>query len=91
MSRRPAVYHRRDGVELREVGDEIFLIDLRNGRIHYLNATGAALWRLLADPLRLSALVRTFRDAFPTPTRRIQKKLIKRLLEELEDNDLLRT
>jgi len=89
MRQLPVIYRRREDLELRELGDEAFLIDSRNGCIHHLNATGAALWRLLADPMPLSAIVRVFCHAFPSPTRRTQKKALKRLLDELEDNDLL--
>ena len=69
--------------------DEIFLIDPRYGRIHHLNATGAALWRLLGDPLRLGEIVQTFSDAFPDSPRRVHKKRLKRILEDLDDSELL--
>ncbi|HEX9903333.1 MAG TPA: PqqD family protein, partial [Propylenella sp.] len=68
---------------------EIFLIDPRYGRIHHLNATGAALWRLLGDPLRLGEIVQTFSDAFPDSTRRVHKKRLKRILEDPDDSELL--
>ena len=82
-------YRRRKGIDLREVGDEIFLIDPRYGRIHHLNPTGAALWRLLDGPLSLDEIVETFRDAFPGSTRRAHKKHLKRILDDLEDNELI--
>lgn len=83
------LYRRRDGVALREVGDDIFLIDEVTGRIHHLNVTGAALWRLLAEPAKLSEIVRTFQQAFPDRTARILKKKLKPILEDLDDMDLL--
>ena len=82
-------YRRRDDVELREIGDDMFLIDSASERIHHLNLTGAALWRLLAEPLTLREIVEVFREAFPDQTRRLMKKKLKAILEDFADNDLL--
>jgi hypothetical protein len=82
-------FRRRDDVELREVGEDAFLIDSATGRIHHLNATGAALWRLLAEPTTLREMLDVFREAFPDRTRRVMKKKLKDVLEDFEDSDLL--
>ena len=74
--------------QLREAGDDMFLIDDATGGIHHLNTTGAALWRLLAEPITLREIVEVFREAFPGRTRRLMKKL-KEVLDVLEANALL--
>jgi hypothetical protein len=84
-------YLRRADVELRELGDDVFLIDQRTTSIHHLNMTGAAVWRLLAEPMRLADMLETFRQAFPNKSRRILKKKLKHILADLEDSELLQS
>lgn len=76
---------------MREVEDELFLLDSKTGRIHHMNATAAALWRMLATPVRVGELTRLFSDAFPERTRRTHKRLIKLILQELDENALLQS
>lgn len=83
------LYQRRPDVDAREVDSELFLLDRETARIHHLNATGAAVWRLVADPIPLSEIVRVFCEAFPELTPRVHKKRLKSILDELDENELL--
>jgi hypothetical protein len=74
---------------MREVGDDVFLIDQQTQSIHHLNETGAALWRLMADPIELREIVAVFGEAFPQKSRRLLKKSLKRILVDLDENGLL--
>lgn len=89
MTKPSCLYRRRSDVDLREVGEEAFLIDASSGRIHHLNATAAALWRMLMEPRRLADMVEAFGEAFPEISRRTLKKRLRALLSELQENDLL--
>ncbi len=47
------------------VDDELFLVNPAGEAIYHLNAVGAALWRLLGEPIRLDEAVDVLRRAFP--------------------------
>ena len=49
----------------REVGDELFLANPGSESLYHLNVTGAALWRLLAEPTSVKEAVQVLREAFP--------------------------
>jgi Coenzyme PQQ synthesis protein D (PqqD) len=65
-------FRRAHGVEVREVGREIFLVAPGDGAIHQLDATASAAWRALSEPKSLEELIALFQAAFPdAPKRRI--------------------
>ena len=59
------LYERNPHITEREVGDEVFLVNPDSDETYYLNVTGAALWRLLAEPTSLQDAVAILHDAFP--------------------------
>ena len=70
----PRVYSRSIDVAAREVGEDIFLINESMGTIRHLNASAAAIWRLLETPLTQNAIISVFCDAFPgTPSATIKR------------------
>lgn len=60
-----AMLGRHPGAGMRERGGELFLTDPDDLAIHGLNATGAAVWRLIEDPVPFGEIVETFAAAFP--------------------------
>lgn len=46
----------KNGVVERQIGDELVLVDSRNGYVHQLNAVGACIWRNLVDDVTSEAL-----------------------------------
>ena len=57
-------YTRNSDLESRVMDDELFLVSPATGAIFCLNATGAALWNMLTEPMPLDDIVIGFRDAF---------------------------
>lgn len=47
---------RKNGVVERQIGDELVLVDNRNGYVHQLNEVGACIWRNLMDDVSLETL-----------------------------------
>jgi hypothetical protein len=47
----------------------MFLAEAEGEAIFHLNPTGAALWRLLAEPVSLDEATRVFHQAFPDTER----------------------
>ena len=65
-------FRRAHGVDVREVGHELFLVAAGDGAIHQLDATASAAWRALSEPKSLDELIVLFQAAFPdVPKRRI--------------------
>jgi hypothetical protein len=71
-------YRRNPGVTETEVDGEIFLVEPETQEVFYLDAGGAALWRLLAEPLSLSDALAVYGAAFPDA----DAETIRRDLEE---------
>lgn len=42
---------KKNGVVERQIGDELVLVDARNGYVHQLNHVGACIWRNLVDDM----------------------------------------
>ena len=60
-------YARRAELPATEVEEEVFLVIPDGQEIVHLDRLAAALWRLLAVPMTLNAIVDTFAAAFPEP------------------------
>jgi hypothetical protein len=83
------LFRRADGVEMREVSGELFLIAPSNGAIHQLDHMASGAWRALAEPRSIDEIVALFHVAFPdTPKRQISKDIAD-LLAFLEDSCLI--
>jgi hypothetical protein len=77
------------GVEVREVGREIFLVAPGDGVIHQLDATASAAWRALSEPKSLDELIALFQAAFPDAPRRRVATEIKELIASLTKRRLI--
>jgi sensor domain CHASE-containing protein len=56
------------------IDNEIFLVRAGSEGVFHLDATGAALWRLLADPLTAAEAIAVFAAAFPDiPPERLER------------------
>lgn len=82
-------YAQAPGVELRVVDDDAFLIAGSAGTIHHLNATGAAIWRQLAEPAAFDELLALLAAAFPQEPRQRLASDLAGLLEALEGEGLI--
>lgn len=93
MMRRPRNTARRlrraKGVELREVGDEFFLVAPGGDGIHQLDQMASAAWRALSTPRSADEIIGLFQTAFPRTPRQQVARDIKKLLAHLEDRRLV--
>jgi hypothetical protein len=81
-------FRRADGVEVRKVGTELFLI-APGGAIHQLDQIATGTWRALSKPRTADEIIALFQVAFPlTPKSRIAKDITK-LLRSLEETGLI--
>lgn len=85
----PPRYAQAPGVELRVVEDDAFLVADEAGTIHHLNATGAAIWRQLAEPAAFDDLLALVVAAFPEVPRRRLASDLESLLKTLEGEGLI--
>ena len=56
---------RNPEIVVREIDDTVFLVGPGNDAVFHLNPVGAAIWRLLAEPVSEPELTQTLIDAFP--------------------------
>lgn len=82
-------YAQAPGVELRVVDDDAFLVAAPAGTIHHLNATGAAIWRQLAEPARFDDLLALLETAFPEVPRHRLASDLESLLKALAEENLI--
>lgn len=61
----PVAWRRAAGIVERGIDDALYLAEAEGEAIYHLNPTGAALWRLLAEPVTLDAAATLFHQAFP--------------------------
>lgn len=80
---------RTAGITERRVDDEMFLIDGHGEAIYHLNATSAAIWRLLAEPMNRKAVVEALRRAFPDVAARRIGRDVGAVLEDLAKRGLI--
>jgi hypothetical protein len=77
------------GIEVREVGDELFLAAPGPGTIHHLNRMASAVWRTLVEPRTTEDLIALFQTAFPDVPRRKIAKDMTNVLAFLVDSKLI--
>ncbi len=83
-------YERRPGVTEREVGEAAFLVDPTTDSLYHLNATAAALWRLLAEPIDAGEAAEVLKAAFPdAPPDRVETE-VAGLFADLAGRGLIR-
>jgi hypothetical protein len=84
-----AVVHRHPGAQARERDGQAFLTDAEELVIFNLNATGAAVWRLLEQPTRFDELAAVFRVGFPDSDPADLTADLTRLIHHLSANKLV--
>ncbi len=86
MNRR---YSQNPAATEREVDDAIFLVIKGNNTVHHLNRTGAAIWRLMAEPTSIAEAVDIVHQAFPdVPVKRIETD-VKTIIKGLADGGFI--
>lgn len=85
----PARLTHTPGIVLREVDDAVFLVGPRNDGVFHLNATGAAVWRLLAEPVSVTEAAQILADAFPDVAVEQLRKDVEILIGDLEARGFL--
>ena len=81
---------RRPGLSVRQVGEDVFVLDLNRHRFHRIAGAGIRIWELLAEPTTLGELVARLQEEFDADPERVRadcETFVARLLGE----DLLRT
>ena len=71
-----------------DMGEEVILLHLKNGRYFGLEAVGARIWELLKKPLRVGEIESTLLSEYDVEPERCRAE-VARLLEELVEQDLV--
>ncbi len=87
MARR---YLRNPKADQREIDDAVFLVNPDNEAIYHLNATGAALWRLLAEPTSAQEAATVLHEAFPEVGKEQIENDVGKIIGDFEKNGLVR-
>jgi Coenzyme PQQ synthesis protein D (PqqD) len=80
---------RAEGVELRAVGDELFLVAPGGDGIHQLDQMASAAWCALSTPRSVDEIIGLFQAAFPGTPKQLIARDIEKLLAFLEDERLV--
>lgn len=82
-------YRQALGIAERQVDDALYLAETEGQAIFHLNATGAALWRLLAEPATRDDAVALFHQAFPDHDREKLLAEVTELMTALRERGLI--
>ena len=75
----------------REIDDSVFLVGSDNDAVFHLNAIGAAIWKLLEDPISKEETIEILTGAFPDiPAEQVGKDVSK-LFHDLDARGFLIT
>jgi hypothetical protein len=83
------VFLRNSNLIVRDVDNQLFVIDEPGGQIHHLNETASAIWRLLEEPQSANDIIRTFRFLYPDENAAHIKRGLRDALSDLSDRDVL--
>lgn len=81
---------RVSGIEEQSAGDELVLYDLRAGRLHHLNSTAAAIWRLCDGTVSPAQIVASMTRQFAVPETNQPESDLEALLQEWMRAGLIR-
>lgn len=82
-------YKRRDSVEVRRVGEAIFLVNPSTDAIFGLDLIGAAMWKLLAEPISAAEASQLLQMAFPASPPANVSRDVAALFSALRANGLI--
>jgi hypothetical protein len=88
MAPREPSFRVPDGVVFREVAGEAVLLRLDTGTYYGLDATGARMWRLIAEHGSVAAVARALGEEYDAPEERLRRDA-ERLIGELVSHGLL--
>lgn len=82
------LYH-NPKLNIRELDNELFIIDEQGKRIHHLNITASAIWRFLDTPASANEVIVIFRHLYPDADQTMLKKSIRKSLAWMRRKDIL--
>ncbi len=85
----PIAWRRAAGIVERGIDEALYLAEAEGEAIYHLNPTGAALWRLLAEPVTLDAAAVLFHQAFPERARGAIEAELETLIQALARRGLI--
>ena len=75
---------RNPEIVAREIDDIVFLVGTDNDTVYHLNPIGAAIWRMLAEPVSAPEMTQTLAAAFPgTPAEQLSSD-VEKLIRDLD-------
>ena len=80
---------RHHWVTSEQIEHDLFLLDTKLNKIHFLNGTAAIVWEMLGEPVSQSDLVEDFATAFPVVSPGKIRRDIAAVLEKLVDLDIV--
>ena len=83
------LYVRNPDISKRDLGDAVFLVNSESESIYHLNAAGAALWRLLAEPTGVAQAAADLHTAFPDVPRERVEADVRNLIADFLENGLI--
>ena len=82
-------YAHGPGVVQREVDDVVFLVKSGDESVFHLNALGAAVWRLLAEPTSIDEVMEILSSAFPDVEVELIEADVTKLIRRLDRRGLV--
>ncbi len=82
-------FRRNEGVTETAIDRDLFLVNPGRQGIYHLNATGAALWRLLAEPIGVEQAVAILHHAFPDVARAQIERDVTKVMADLTARGLI--
>lgn len=76
-------------VEVRQVDDLVFLVDVRRDTVYQLNELGSGLWRLLAQATDMETAQAVVGQAFPDEDADAVEKDVRALIGDLVEKGLV--
>ena len=76
-------------IVVREVDDAVFLVGPGDDAVFHLNTIGAAIWRLLAQPVSIPETAQILIDAFPDIPAEQMRKDVEKLVNDLDARGFL--
>ena len=83
-----SVVHWKESPVSTEVDGEVVLMSVARGRCYGLGETGTAVWKRLAQPVRVSALLRDLAAEYDADPLQISRDVVE-LLEQLREEGLV--
>jgi len=82
-------YHRNAEIVERELDDVVFLASPNGKSVYHLNVTGAAVWRLMAEPTSVSEACNLLHQAFPNVARSDIEEDISQVVTDLANKGFI--